>query len=46
MSMALLSALQLCGIAAAYVIVVLLLPWLFLRRQLAGFACVPVRFMI
>lgn len=46
MSMAILSVLQLTEIAAAYVFVILLLPWLFLRRRLAGFGSVPVRFMI
>jgi len=44
--MAILSVLQLTEIAAAYVFVILLLPWLFLRRRLAGFGSVPVRFMI
>ncbi len=46
MSMAILSVLQLTEVAAAYVFVILLLPWLFLRRRLAGFGSVPVRFMI
>lgn len=44
--MAILSVLQLTGIAVAYVIVTLLLPRLFLRRYLADFSCVSVRFMI
>lgn len=46
MSMSILSILQLAGISAAYVLVVLMLPWLFLRRRLAGFGSVSVRFMI
>ena len=46
MSMAILTGLQLAGIAAAYFIAVLLLPWLFLRKWLAGFGSVSVRFMI
>lgn len=46
MSMAILSVLQLTEIVVAYVFVILLLPWLFLRRRLAGFGSVPVRFMI
>ncbi len=46
MSMAILSALQLTGIAAAYFIIILLLPWLFLRKRLVGFGSVSVRFMV
>lgn len=46
MSMSILSILQLAGISAAYFFTVLLLPWLFLRKRLAGFGSVSVRFMI
>lgn len=46
MSMSILSILQLAGIAAFYFLAVLLLPWLFLRKRLAGFSSVSVRFMI
>lgn len=46
MSMAILSALQLTEIAVVYFAVILLLPWLFLHKRLAGFGSVPVRFMI
>ncbi|MEY8508140.1 hypothetical protein AALA78_07860 [Lachnospiraceae bacterium 42-17] len=45
MSMAILSVLQVTGIAAAYFSVTLLLPYLFLRKKLAGFGTVPVRLM-
>lgn len=45
MSISILAVLQTTGISAAYFSVTLLLPWLFLRKRLAGFGSVPVRFM-
>lgn len=45
MSMAILSILQVTGIGAAYFGVTLVLPWLYLRKRLAGFGTAPVRFM-
>ena len=46
MSMTMLTVLQIIGVSAAYLCTALVLPWLFLRKKLDGFADIPTRFMI
>ena len=45
MSMYMLTILQFIGMLAAYIVVTLILPWLFLRKHMARFS-VPEQLMI